>query len=70
MPRIHSLAELLAIISKLDASFLLIQANAIVLEGHAVQFRYPGLSADKAEAKAALSAAKQLCSFVRIKLGL
>lgn len=70
IPRIHSLAELLAIISKLDASFLLIQADAIVLEGYAVQFRYPGLSADKSEAKAALSAAKQLCAFVRIKLGL
>lgn len=70
IPRIHSLAELLASISWSDASFLSIHADAIILEGYSVQFRYPGLSADKAEAKAALSAAERICSFVRIKLGL
>ncbi len=70
IPRIHSLAELLALISKSDGNILQIQPDAIVLEGYAVQFRYPGLSADKAEAKAALSAAERIRSFVRIKLGL
>ncbi|HVN54903.1 MAG TPA: HEPN domain-containing protein [Anaerolineaceae bacterium] len=70
IPRIHSLADLLALISKLDPDVLLIQANANVLEGFAVQYRYPGLSADKAEAKLALSAADRVCSFIRAKLGL
>jgi HEPN domain-containing protein len=70
IPRIHSLADLLALISKSDADFMLIQIDANVLESYAVQFRYPGLSADKAEAKAALTAAEHICTFVRIKLGL
>lgn len=68
IPRVHSLIELLALISTNDASFLLIQGNANVLEGYAVQFRYPGMSADRSEAKQALAAAERLCSFVRIKL--
>lgn len=69
-PRIHSLLELLAIISKNNASFLSIQADLNVMEGYAIQFRYPGLSANKAEAKAALLAAERVCSFVRVKLGI
>ena len=70
IPHIHSLAELLATISKSDASFLFIQADLNVMEGYAVQFRYPGLSAIKEEAKAALSAAERVSSFVRTKLGI
>jgi HEPN domain-containing protein len=70
IPRIHSLAELLALLAKSDAGFLLIQADGSVLEGYAVQFRYPGLSANKEEAKAALSAAERICLFAREKLGL
>ena len=70
IPRIHSLVELLALLAKGDAGFLLIQAEASILEGYAVQFRYPGLSANKAEARAALSAAERICSFVRGKLRL
>jgi HEPN domain-containing protein len=70
IPRILSLAELLALIAKSDASFLLMQPDLNVMEGYAVQFRYPGLSADKAEAKAALLAVERVRSFVRIKLSL
>jgi HEPN domain-containing protein len=70
IPRIHSLADLLALISKYDSSILIVQNDAIVLEGYAVQFRYPGMSADKAEAKAAISSAERLCTFVRAKLGI
>ncbi|MEW5871722.1 MAG: HEPN domain-containing protein [Chloroflexota bacterium] len=70
IPRIHSLAELLALISKIDSSFLLLQADLNVMEGYAVQFRYPGLSANKAEAKAARRASERVRAFVRNKLGL
>ncbi|OGO31670.1 MAG: hypothetical protein A2136_00150 [Chloroflexi bacterium RBG_16_54_11] len=70
IPRVHSLIELLAIISNHDASFMLIQADLNLMEGYGVQFRYPGFSADKAEAKAALLAAERVCSFVRVKLNL
>jgi HEPN domain-containing protein len=70
IPRIHSLAELLGLIAKQDTSILLLQMDATVLEEYSTQFRYPGLSADKSEAKAALSAARRICSLVRGKLGL
>lgn len=70
IPRIHSLAELMALISKKEADIMLIQADAIVLEGYAIQFRYPGLSADRSEAKTALAAAERICLFIRKKLGL
>ena len=70
IPIIHSRVELLALLAKGDAGFLLIQADASILEGFAVQFRDLGLSANKAEAKAALSAAERICTFVRVKLDL
>jgi HEPN domain-containing protein len=70
IPRIHSLADLLALISKIDPGFIVIQSDANVLEGYAVQFRYPGLSANKTDAKAALTAAEQVCTFIRKKFGL
>jgi len=70
IPRVHSLADLLALIGKMDPSYLSIQPQLIVMEGYAVQFRYPGLSADKIEAKEALQASDQVRAFVRGKLGL
>ena len=67
IPRVHSLIELLALISTNDASFLLVQGDANVLEGYAVQFRYPGMSADKSEVKQTIAAAERMCLFIRIK---
>jgi HEPN domain-containing protein len=69
-PRIHSLADLLALVSKHDASYMFLKSDLNVMEGYAVQFRYPGLSADKAEARAALSAAERVWEFTRSKFGL
>lgn len=65
----HSLAELIALIGKQDPDIFVIQGEAMILEGYAVQFRYPGLSAEKAEAEAALSAAVRIGSYFRKKLG-
>jgi len=70
IPRLHSLADLLALIGKIDPSYLPIQSHLIVMEGYAVQFRYPGLSADKTEAKEALQAGDHVRSFIRAKMGL
>jgi HEPN domain-containing protein len=67
IPRIHSLLDLLALIAKNDPGILSIQADANILEGYAVQFRYPGLSANKSEAKAALFAAGRICSFIQAR---
>ena len=70
IPRIHSLADLLAMVSKIDSSYLMIQVDLNVMETYAVQFRYPGMSAERDEAKKALSAARRVRSFVRAKIGL
>lgn len=70
IPRIHSLADLLALVSKHDASCLFLQSDLNVVEGYAVQFRYPGQSADKTEAKVALTAAERVWEFTRSKFGL
>jgi HEPN domain-containing protein len=70
VPRTHSLAELLALIVKIDPSFLMIQTDLIPIEGYAVQFSYPGFSAEKNEARQAVLAAERVRTFVRNKLGL
>ena len=70
IPRLHSLMELLALIVKIDGSFMLIQFDLNVMEGYAVQSRYPGLSADKSEPNAALKASERVRDFIRNKLGL
>jgi len=41
-----------------------------ILEDYAVLFRYPGMSADKKEAKEALDAAKNVRIFLRQRLSL
>jgi hypothetical protein len=41
-----------------------------IIDGYAVQVRYPGRSADKLEAKAVLKAAKAVRLLFRSKLGL
>jgi HEPN domain-containing protein len=53
IPKTHSLADILAICIKIDASIQMIQMDLNVLEGYAVNFRYPGQSADKLDAKSA-----------------
>ena len=70
IPRTHSLIDLLALISKLDSSFLLIQNDLNIVEGYAVQFRYPGHSATKVDAKEAYKAIKVVRLFVKNKLGM
>lgn len=70
IPRIHSLAELLAILAVNTSDFLLTQPDAIILENYSVQFRYPGFSAENGDAKVALDTSERLCSFLRNKLGL
>jgi HEPN domain-containing protein len=68
IPRTHSLAELLALIIVSEPEYLLLQPDLNVLEGYAVQYRYPGQSAEKSDARTALSSAKQVRGFIRSKL--
>jgi HEPN domain-containing protein len=68
IPRVHSLAELLALLSRFDPDYLGLRLDSNVMEGYATQFRYPGLSASLEEAREALSAAKRVCGFVKSKI--
>lgn len=69
IPRTHVLADLLALCMQIDAGFQLIRAELNILESYAVQFRYPGTSAEKAEAKSAYHTAKIVLDFIRPRLG-
>jgi HEPN domain-containing protein len=69
-PRTHILLDLLALCVKVDPAFQVIQADLNLLEGYAVQFRYPGQSAIKAEAKAAYKVASIVRRYIRNSLGL
>jgi HEPN domain-containing protein len=70
IPKTHSLADLMALCMKIDPSYQMVQSDLNIMEGFAVQFRYPGQSADKSEAKTALKAARVVRTFFRTRLGL
>lgn len=70
IPKTHQLIDLLALCAKVDSEYLMLQPDLMGLEGYAIMFRYPGQSADRAEAKAAFKAAEMISTFVKAKLGL
>jgi len=49
---------------------LLINSDLNVMEGYAIQFRYPGQSAEREEAKQAVKAAQAVRLFIRGRMGL
>ncbi len=70
IPKTHSLVDLMALCMKNDSSYMGIQSDLNILESYAVQFRYPGQSADKLEAIMAIKSAKLVRSFIRQQLKL
>ncbi len=70
IPKIHHLVELLTLVTKVDPSCQLLLADLNVLEDYAVDFRYPGMSAEKGEAQSAFEAARRTRLFARLRLGL
>ena len=70
IPKTHILLDLLALCIKIEPSFQLIQTDLNLLDGYAVQFRYPGESADKDDAKVAHRTASNAREFIRRSLGL
>ena len=67
-PRIHNLIELLKLCSAKDGSFEFIHPTLDALMTYAIDIRYPGDFSSKEEARAAVSAMKQVREFVRGKL--
>ncbi len=69
-PRIHNLLDLLKLCKEFDSSLEILQPDLRVLERFSVGVRYPGMSADKEEARAAFHAAQVVRHVIRQKLKL
>jgi HEPN domain-containing protein len=67
---IHDLEVLLGLIVPVSSEFELVRDLLLLLNDYAVDFRYPGESATKDEARAAVKAMRTVRTFVRPKLGL
>ena len=67
--RTHQLMDLLALCQKADRSIQLLVPDLMALDGMGVKFRYPGETADKAEAKSAFNSMRAVRRFVRGRLG-
>lgn len=69
-PRTHSLIVLLELCLPLDATFEFSRDALILLERYAVQYRYPGETADKSDARLAFQASRAVRVFMRSKFGM
>ena len=69
-PKVHNLIELLELCLPLDVSFEFYRDLLVRLDRYAVRYRYPGESAERGEARAALEGAMTFRTFVRDRLGL
>lgn len=69
IPKIHNLIELLKLCLEIDASLAMLQADLWTLERYSVRVRYPGVNAEKDEAKAAFKAAQTVREFLIQRLG-
>ncbi len=70
IPKTHILMDLLALCIKIQPAFQIIRADLNILEGYAINFRYPGESADLSEAKIAFKTASIAREFIRQQLEL
>ena len=70
LPRTHNLIELLEICLSVDPAFELMRRPLVLLDRYAVRYRYPGESAEKDEARAAIQATTVVREIARIRLGL
>lgn len=69
-PRVHDLIELLALCFPLDPALSLLEIDLKSLNAYAVQFRYPGQSADRSDAREAVKSASRVRAHLRILLKL
>jgi HEPN domain-containing protein len=67
-PRSHDLIELLAICLPFNSSLVFLEPALKSLNAFAVQFRYPGQSAERGDARAALNSAKMVRTQLRLLL--
>jgi HEPN domain-containing protein len=66
----HDLLKLLNLVSQIEPACSMLRAGVTVLTDYAVDFRYPGRSATKIQAKDAIERCRQVRSVIRRTLGL
>ncbi len=68
IPKLHKLLELLKLCKEVDTSLEILLTDLKELERFSVDVRYPGVSADKDEAKIAFKAVQVVREFLRQQL--
>jgi len=69
-PKTHNLVELLHLMATLEPTLLPLRNDLNDLSKAAVEIRYPGRSATKADAKSSFATARQVRAVIRASLGL
>jgi len=69
-PPTHNLGALLTLLLPVEPTWSVYQNLLVVLSGYAVQYRYPGVSANRADSVEALKHCNQIRDAVRRSLGL
>jgi HEPN domain-containing protein len=70
IPKTHKLLDLLKLCKEVDNNLEILVSDLLEVERFSVNVRYPGVSADKEEARMALHATVVIREFLRQKLGL
>ena len=70
IPRTHKLQELLKLCKEIDVSYEMLLPDLQVIEQFAVNIRYPGMTADKDEAKRVFKATQVVHLFVQQQLNI
>ena len=68
IPKIHKLLDLLKLCKEVDTGLEILLPDLKELERFSVNFRYPGVSADRDEARIALKAAQVVREYLRQQL--
>jgi HEPN domain-containing protein len=69
-PKTHDLVALLKLLHPIEPGLLSLKQNVDGLSHYAVEFRYPGESATRSEARESLANARLVRSTIRMSLGL
>ena len=70
IPKVHKLLDLLKLCKEVEPSLEILLPDLLELERYSVNIRYPGLSADKEEGRAALRAAQTVRKLLQARLGI
>ncbi|MCW5551245.1 MAG: HEPN domain-containing protein [Verrucomicrobiae bacterium] len=70
IPKIHSLSALLSLVLPAHPLWAAFNPSLLMLTNYAIKFRYPGHTATRADARAALKACRSVRAEIRASLGL